>query len=76
MKYFTKVSARELQIEVVESDNGLFLIVNGKPHHAELDRIGSDNFFSLIIDNRSHQLFLEETDKGYGVWRIRKIGHS
>jgi biotin carboxyl carrier protein len=67
MKYFTKVSGRELQIEVVESDSGLALIVNGKAHHVELDRIGSDNLFSLIIDNRSHQLFLEETDTGHWV---------
>ena len=67
MKYFTKVSGRELQVEVVESDGGLSLIVNGKPHHAELDRIGSDNLFSLIIDNRSHQLFFEEADNGHWV---------
>ena len=67
MKYFTKVSGRELQVEVVESDGGLSLIVNGKPHHAELDRISSDNLFSLIIDNRSHQLFFEEADNGHWV---------
>ena len=67
MKYFTKVSGRELQVEVVESDGGLSLIVNGKPRHAEIDRIGSDNLFSLIMGNRSHQLFVEEADNGHWV---------
>jgi len=69
MKYFTKVSGRELQVEVVESDGGFSLIVNGKPRHAEIDRIGSDsdNLFSLIIGNRSHQLFFEEADNGHWV---------
>jgi len=67
MKYFAKVSARELQIEVVESDSGLSLLVNGKPHHAEFDRICSDNLFSLIIDNRSHKLFFVAADKGHWV---------
>ncbi len=67
MKYFTKVSGRELQVEVIELDGGLSLIVNGKPRYAEIDRIGSDNLFSLIIGNRSHQLFFEEADNGHWV---------
>ena len=67
MKYFAKVSAKEIQIEIGESDNGIFLIVNGKPRHTEFARVGSDNLFSLIVENRSHQLFFEETDKGHWV---------
>ncbi len=67
MKYFAKVSAKEIQIEIGESDNGLFLIVNGKSRHTEFARVGSDNLFSLIVENRSHQLFFEETDNGHWV---------
>ena len=67
MKYFAKVSGKELQIEIGESDNGHFLIVNGKPRHTEIEKVGSDNLFSLIIDNHSHQLFFEETDNGHWV---------
>jgi len=67
MKYFVKVSGKELQVEIGERDNGLSLIVNGKSYHTELKRVDSDNLFSLIIDNRSHQLFFDEAENGHWV---------
>lgn len=67
MKYFAKISQKEYELELKRSHEGIALLLNGKPKHAELKRIGESSLFSLIVDNRSYQLFIEEATGGYSV---------
>lgn len=68
MKYFAKSSDKEYVIEVIKNTDGTLSVYLGdKPVQIDLSKIGDGNFFSLLRDGKSYQLFVEQKAHGYIV---------
>ena len=63
MKYVTKVEDKTFVIEVREGE----IIVDGQAHAVDLRRIEPLSLYSLLIDNLSHEVFIEEREGKYGA---------
>ena len=67
MKFIAKIVDTEHNIELNNNQENGTVFVNGQLKHAKLHRISSQNFFSLVVDNRSYQLFISSQKDGYVV---------
>jgi len=67
MKYFAQSSDKEYVIEVQNSGETLTVLLGGKPVHIDFSKIGDGNFFSMLRDGKSYQLFVEPNEHGYLV---------
>ncbi|MCG2767780.1 MAG: biotin/lipoyl-containing protein [Chloroflexota bacterium] len=63
MRYVTTVEDKTFVIEVREGE----IIVDGQVHVVDLRRIEPLPLYSLLVDNLSHEIFIEEWDGKYGV---------
>ena len=66
MKHFAKVADKQFILEPVGSDALTSVLVNGKKRQIDLKKI-ENNLYSLLIDNRSFQMFVVPEDDGYMV---------
>lgn len=66
MEYFASLHDKQYHIEINSNDAVQAVKLNGKKYQAELLKI-SDTLYSLIIDNFSHQLFIEQSSQGYVI---------
>ncbi len=67
-KYQLKLGDREVEVEVEENEGGAFLLsLDGVTTPASLERIGESAHYSLIVGNRPHDIFAEETPQGYRI---------
>ena len=63
MKYVTRVEDRTFAIEVQEDK----VVIDGQAHAVDLRRIEPLSLYSLLIDNLSHEIYIEKQDGGYGA---------
>ena len=63
MKYMTTVEGKTFHIEITEDG----LLVDGEPHDVDLRHIEPLSLYSLLIDNRSHELYIEEHGADHGA---------
>jgi biotin carboxyl carrier protein len=56
MKYLATIGEHAFEIEIEERGR---ILVNGQPHSADLQEIVPGRLFSLLLDNVSHQAFVE-----------------
>ncbi len=64
MKYVAQVGDHAYEIEI-DHDGTVYL--EGRPWQVSLLQVGPLGLYSLLIDNRSHELVVEETRQGYRV---------
>lgn len=64
MKYRSQVGDKAFQIEIT---NEGAILLDGEPIKADLLQVGPLGLYSLLIDNRSYELVVEETQQGYRV---------
>ena len=69
MKYVTIVNGVQFEVEI---QNDGQLLVNGKPHIVDFLPLGS-NLFSIIKDNRSLEVVVEEVENRYDVLLSGKL---
>jgi len=67
MKYRTKIGDEILEVEIRNSAEGVALMLNGKPVTWDLKRVGDSNWYSLIVDGRSHALEITRDGSRYVV---------
>jgi len=65
MEYVATTERGELHIEV--SEDGRQVILNGQAHGVDMQDVGNRSLFSLLVDNRSHELLVEEVEEGFRV---------
>jgi biotin carboxyl carrier protein len=58
MEYVAITEGGELPIEVI--DGGRKVVVGGQVHSADMQDIGSQSLFSLLVDNGSYEVLIEE----------------
>jgi biotin carboxyl carrier protein len=69
MKYAITVEGKAFVIEVEEEQ----ICVDGQVHAADLRRIEPYSLYSLLMDNHSYELFVEEQEGEYGVMLQGKL---
>ena len=62
MKYIATVEDQEFVIEVNREGE---VSVNGVVHTADMQTIGGSRLYSLIVDGRSYDIFIDEQDEHY-----------
>jgi biotin carboxyl carrier protein len=68
MKYAVTVEGKEpREIEVWEAEEGLFARLGDQTHQVDTVSIDGGNFYSLLLDQQSHEVFLEEREGSYAV---------
>jgi len=63
MKYVTTVGDKTFTIEVENAK----IVVDGQAHTVDLRHIEPLSLYSLLIDNLSHEVFIEEQEGRYGA---------
>jgi biotin carboxyl carrier protein len=63
MKYVTRVEDKTFTIEVQDGE----IVVDGQAHDVDLRRIEPLSLYSLLIDNLSHEIYIEKQDGRYGA---------
>jgi biotin carboxyl carrier protein len=67
MKYFAEVGGQKLELEVEERGEDLEVKISDKTMLANLQRVSAPSLYSLILDNASHEVFVERRDGNYIV---------
>jgi biotin carboxyl carrier protein len=70
MKYVASVEDGNFDIQVEKTDE---VIVNGEGHLASIESIGGLSLYSLILDNSSYEVHVEERE---GSYRVLLLGES
>jgi len=70
MKYVTSVEDRAFDIQLEKKDE---IIVDGQLHQASIESIGGPSLYSLIVDNTSYEVHVEEHK---GSYRVLLLGES
>jgi biotin carboxyl carrier protein len=63
MKYVTRVEDKTFDIEVQDGQ----IVIDGQVHAVDLRRIEPLHLYSLLIDNLSHEIYIEKQDGRYGA---------
>jgi pyruvate carboxylase subunit B len=63
MKYVTKIEDKTFTIEV----QGSGIVIDGQAHAVDLRHIEPLSLYSLLLDNLSHEIFIEEHQGSYGA---------
>jgi biotin carboxyl carrier protein len=64
MKYIVTVDDKEFTIDVNREGE---VTVNGTPHAVDMQGIGSESLYSLIVDSQSYDVLIDEHDENFLV---------
>ncbi len=67
MKYYAEVGGQSFELEVEERAEDLEVKVATRTMVANLQRVSAPSLYSLILDNESHEVFVDERDGHYVV---------
>lgn len=67
MKYFSKIADKDVELQLDASELDTLVNLNGMQKKSELIQLGDSNLYSLLVDNRSYQVFLEQKEECYLV---------
>ena len=62
MKYIATLEDKEYVIEINRAGE---VTVNGVPHVADMQSIGQSRLFSLLVDGRSYDVYIDEQEERY-----------
>ena len=60
MKYYVTIEDRVVEVELDDATGNWNATIEGKVHQIDLTSITSDSLFSLIVDNASHEILVED----------------
>ena len=67
MKFFAKANNKSYELELDNSTEPISVHVDGRLIKVDLQPISKEDFYSLLVDNRSYQLFIKKDSQGYDV---------
>ncbi|MBI4317100.1 MAG: biotin/lipoyl-binding protein [Chloroflexi bacterium] len=66
MRYFAEVEGSQHEVEIVENAT-LSVAIDGQPTKADLQRVDGPSLYSLILDQRSYEVYVEQREGKYMV---------
>ncbi|MDI6839874.1 MAG: biotin/lipoyl-binding protein [bacterium] len=60
MAYIAKVDDKEFKVELEKEGNGFKVYIDNKPMKATVVEVGSNSHLSLIVDNKSYDVIIED----------------
>ena len=67
MRFAARVLEKEHEIQFSGSNDSDSILLDGRAQNAELRPTGQDNLYSLIMNNQSYQVYIEDKSNGYVV---------
>ncbi|NJC97452.1 MAG: biotin/lipoyl-binding protein [Anaerolineae bacterium] len=64
MKYITTIDGKEFLIEIIDERH---ISVNGKTYDVDFEAVSGQPVYSLIVDGRSHEAYVQEGDDAWQV---------
>lgn len=64
MKYITTIDNQEFVVEVLDEKH---VSVNGKTYQIDFESVSGQPVYSLIVDGKSHEAFVQEVDEEWQV---------
>lgn len=64
MKYITTLDEKEYTIEIIDAHH---VAINGRVQEVDFESISGQPVFSLIVDGKSYESFVYETEEGWQV---------
>lgn len=62
MKYYVELDDRILEMDIEEQGEDLKVIIDGKTLLANLQKVSAPSLYSLILDNESHEVFVDQSE--------------
>lgn len=66
-RYIVRLGYELKEVEVEDGPDGLRVNINGEWHDARLEQVGQPALYTLVIDDRPHELFAVERAEGYDI---------
>jgi biotin carboxyl carrier protein len=66
-KYIVRLGYELKEVEVEDGPDGLRVHINGDWHSARLEQVGPSALYTVVIDDRPHELFAMERAEGYDI---------
>jgi len=60
MKYYAEVGGRTVQLEITEHGKSFLVTISGREVIADLRQVDNLALYSLLLDERSHEVFIEQ----------------
>jgi acetyl/propionyl-CoA carboxylase alpha subunit len=83
MKYFVQLDGREIGFDIRHSDDGTTVAMSGDGVEPTTERVEfapvhasaatGEGLYSLIIDGKSHEVYVEPVDTGFRVGLVRHL---
>ena len=64
MKYITTVEDKEFLIEIIDEKH---ISINGQVYNIDFEAVSGQPVFSLIVDGRSHEAYVQQGDENWQV---------
>lgn len=68
MRYYVQIGDNNFEVDIKEKADLFKVILNGKPYQVDLKKINNSSYYySLIINNRSYEIIVDEQEDVYTV---------
>ena len=67
MRYYVQSEDRLIEVDLAEGSGIMRVRIDGEERLVDLKEVSDPSLFSLVIDNESHEVFVEEQDGEYSV---------
>ena len=64
MKYITTINDKEFLVEIIDEHR---VSINGQTYHVDFEAVSGQPVYSLIVDGKSHEGFVRESDDEWQV---------
>lgn len=64
MKYITTINEKKFLVEVLDEHH---ISVDGQTYHVDFEAVSGQPVYSVIVDGRSHEAYVRESDEGWQV---------
>ena len=68
MKYITTVEDKQFLVEIIDEKH---VSVDGKIYNVDFETVSGQPVFSLIVDGKSHEAYVQESDE---IWQVLMRG--
>ena len=76
MKYYVTIEDRVVEIEIDDTPTGSTATIEGRTYRLDLRPTSGDALFSLLVENASHEVLVEDADGGMEILVAGELFHT